>query len=153
MLSMYSLEHGQIPCGQLLNDNWALSTYTATGSPQLWRALPQVLRSLFNDYPSRLLHVGVEVGRGLPQRPSMPLLLNWVCVHQNHDKSSVLTLCIMREHGSRAYMWFPTTAQTEDIHMVSSTSTCHRPQRGLQWPSRPWISHGLLSLHGPRTLL
>lgn len=125
---MYSLDHGQIPCGQLLKDIWVLFTYTSTRCPQLWRALSQFLRFLFNDYPSRLLHVGVEVGQGLSQKPSMPLLLNWVCVHQNHDKSSFLTLWSMWEHGSWAYTWFVATAQTEDIPMVSNASTCHRPQ-------------------------
>lgn len=79
--------------------------------------------------------LGWRWGEGCHRRPSMPLLLNWVCVHQNHDKSSVLTLCSMREHGSRAYMWFlqqhrlrtwsPAPSHAIDLSVVSSGRTDH----------------------------
>lgn len=71
----FKMSNSCCPCthGSMVKFPVASSLMTTESSPPT--LLPEALscgepchRSLFNDYPSRLLHVGVEVGRGLSQK-------------------------------------------------------------------------------------
>lgn len=61
-----------------------------------------------------------------------------VCSHLYHCRSSSLPLYRQREHRTWASTWLQETAETTDIHMISSgLRMCQGPWLGVWWQYRP----------------
>lgn len=87
---IYSLEHGQTPSDQPSKENRILAHFhplpEAINHEELQFSFFKFLRTLFNNFMSRLFP---SLGRVLSQKPSMSLVLSWICSYRYQCKRSL----------------------------------------------------------------